>query len=694
MQKKLNDLKNTIKKTVFKSGDYAYLISSAFMKEFEDCAKKNYPITEIDNSSLFKGEYFVPNLVEGKDYFAVNETTWNELCFEFDVKKTAKVKVLDDGRPELYPMNLTVQYGKQTKQMIISKSADISTLVLRILMEFMIPNDQFELWTPGARECVKQEGTVYECLKGCYRVEVKPIERQQAPQKQQIKGIKPLFTTNSTTNANQNKNQNDNNNNQNTNSNSNSSANTTESTQNIESNTTQQPPEIERPKQKPAGLKNLGNTCYMNSSLQCLASIPQFVDELFKIDKTEKKLTKALLQIITSLRTKTNTVIDTESFKSVIDELLPQFYGYGQQDAQEFTSALIDKLNEETPSIGKLFYGNMKSSTICAECKKVSISDEKFSCLSLPVSGFRRVTFVPWSNEEPLIKLFAPPKDKKFFLLAEKDQKFIQVQWPAPEFDELYALEYKEIKPNKAYAIIKVRATGGRVLTCPLIAEVPINEKVAETRLRGLVSTRISDLWHKEFRPQATPNWKIISGPERFKKITQDPNCLLCNEQLQVEIRSGFADPSKGFRDIRTRHLSTTSSVSDLIGAFLECTRLDADNVWKCTCGVSTRAIRQSEVVTAPNILILQLKRFAVGKHSVDRDSTPVIIPKELELCGNKYQLRSISNHAGGIGAGHYTALAERNGFCYNFNDSKVSFSQGFPNESYGAYVLFYSFVD
>ena len=656
MNKKLQELKNTIKKTTFKAGEAAYLISMDFLKEYEDCARKNIPIFELDNSSLFKKELFKPNLVEGRDYVAVSQETWEELQFEFDVKREARVKVLENGRPELYPLNISVSYMKQNRTMIISKSADISTLILRIVMEFCIPQEiYFELYTPGSSEPVPSEGTVMECLKGSYRVEVRIIERQKKEVKQ-LRGIKPLFQT-----------------------------------QVPEKAKEEAKPKIEKPKSKPCGLNNLGNTCYMNASLQCLASVPQFVKKLNEIE-TQEKVTHAVKQLITTMCNRVNASIDTAAFKAAIDEALPQFRGYEQQDAQEFTLALIDKMCEEVPDFVPLFFGTMKSSTTCAECKKVSNSDEKYSCLSLPVAGAKRVIFVPWSNGEQMIRLFAPPSDKKTILVADQNKHFIPVQWPASEFDDVYALEVPELKPNKCVALIRLRTTGDRVLASPLLAEVPVNEKIAETRLKGFVSSRISDLWKKEFRPQITPNWRIVCGPERFSKPKD--GSVLCSEELVVEVRPMFVKPEKGYTDIRTRPIFTTPSLNDLIGSFLECTRLDQDNVWKCSCGASTRAIRQSQITSSPPVLILQLKRFSVGKKHVDRDVTPVEISTEIQLDNKKYILRSISNHAGGTGAGHYTALAQRNGFVFSFNDSKVSVAQGFPKESYGAYVLYYSIVE
>lgn len=58
-----------------------------------------------------------------------------------------------------------------------------------------------------------------------------------------------------------------------------------------------------------------------------------------------------------------------------------------------------------------------------------------------------------------------------------------------------------------------------------------------------------------------------------------------------------------------------------------------------------------------------------------------------------KYDLIAISNHMGGLGSGHYTAIALNNGRWVDFNDSMVSATKSTMPETFAsreAYILYY----
>ncbi|KAF5734371.1 Ubiquitin carboxyl-terminal hydrolase 10 [Tripterygium wilfordii] len=179
-----------------------------------------------------------------------------------------------------------------------------------------------------------------------------------------------------------------------------------------------------------AGLQNLGNTCFMNSALQCLVHTPPLV-EYFLQDYLEEintenplgmhgELALAFGELLRKLWSSGRTTIAPRVFKGKLARFAPQFSGYNQHDSQELLAFLLDGLHEDLNRVKKRPYiemkdsdgrldeevadecwrnhkarndsvivdvcqGQYKSTLVCPVCKKISITFDPFMYLSLPL---------------------------------------------------------------------------------------------------------------------------------------------------------------------------------------------------------------------------------------------------------------------------------------------------------------------
>lgn len=189
------------------------------------------------------------------------------------------------------------------------------------------------------------------------------------------------------------------------------------------------------------GLNNLGNSCYMNSALQCLVHIPElmnyFIYEYYKNEinydnplGNNGKIALSFAGLISNLfdyrLNKNIHSFAPREFKSTIGYYNSMFSGYHQQDSQELIAFLLDGLHEDLNRILKkpytekpelpddkvndpievsklaqdcwnihklrnnsviidLFVGLYKSTLICPVCSKVSITFDPYNDLTLPL---------------------------------------------------------------------------------------------------------------------------------------------------------------------------------------------------------------------------------------------------------------------------------------------------------------------
>ncbi|KAF1456593.1 Ubiquitin carboxyl-terminal hydrolase 2, partial [Pygoscelis antarcticus] len=189
------------------------------------------------------------------------------------------------------------------------------------------------------------------------------------------------------------------------------------------------------------GLRNLGNTCFMNSILQCLSNTKelrdyclqnQYLRDLNNNSRMRTALMSEFAKLIQLLWTSSpNDSVSPSEFKTQIQRYAPRFVGYNQQDAQEFLRFLLDGLHSEVnrvlvrprastdtldhlpddeksrqmwrryqeredSRIGDLFVGQLKSSLTCSECGYCSTAFDPFWDLSLPIpkKGYGEVTLM------------------------------------------------------------------------------------------------------------------------------------------------------------------------------------------------------------------------------------------------------------------------------------------------------------
>ena len=121
------------------------------------------------------------------------------------------------------------------------------------------------------------------------------------------------------------------------------------------------------------GLENLGNTCFMNSSLQCLLHIEPLVSYFLAtdIDKVLNKkspmkglIASSFAQLVREISdAAAGSAIAPVNFQKVVGRHAPHLLDNQQQDCQEFLRFLLDGMSEDLCRRQQSAVGNMGSST-------------------------------------------------------------------------------------------------------------------------------------------------------------------------------------------------------------------------------------------------------------------------------------------------------------------------------------------
>uniref|UniRef100_A0A3B5L6N0 ubiquitinyl hydrolase 1 n=1 Tax=Xiphophorus couchianus TaxID=32473 RepID=A0A3B5L6N0_9TELE len=179
------------------------------------------------------------------------------------------------------------------------------------------------------------------------------------------------------------------------------------------------------------GLSNLGNTCFMNSSIQCVSNTKPLSDyflsgrhlyELNRINPIGMRghMAKCYGDLVLELWSGTQKSIAPLKLRWTIAKYAPRFNGFQQQDSQELLAFLLDGLHEDLNRVHEkpyvelkdsdgrpdwevaseawenhlrrnrsivvdLFHGQLKSQVKCKTCGHISARFDPFNFLSLPL---------------------------------------------------------------------------------------------------------------------------------------------------------------------------------------------------------------------------------------------------------------------------------------------------------------------
>ncbi|XP_033921260.1 ubiquitin carboxyl-terminal hydrolase 42-like [Melopsittacus undulatus] len=160
------------------------------------------------------------------------------------------------------------------------------------------------------------------------------------------------------------------------------------------------------------GLQNMGNTCYLNATLQCLTYTPPLANYMLSLEHSKSCQEKGFCMMCT-LEAHINQALrlSKKAVKpmSVINGLrrTGKHFRYGrQEDAHEFLSFTVEALqkaclngsttldtsSQATTLINQIFGGYLRSQVKCLNCKAVSEAYEPFLDITLDIETVTSVT--------------------------------------------------------------------------------------------------------------------------------------------------------------------------------------------------------------------------------------------------------------------------------------------------------------
>ena len=367
------------------------------------------------------------------------------------------------------------------------------------------------------------------------------------------------------------------------------------------------------------GLTNLGNTCYMNSALQCLRATEEltcfFLASAWKKELNkgnplghEGKMAITYASLIDSIFNTSSSSFTPSDFKRMLSKCGPQFSGYGQQDSQEFMSFLVDALHEdmnrihqkpyiENPDsddskvkdeeyikelgnifrdnyrkrndsvIHDLFNGFYKNTMVCPDCDKISVTFDPYLLLTLQLplehSWQHTISFIPLHGAPVKVDI-----DMDKHATIKQLKEYVAKKVPGLDANRLMMAEvfskkfYRTVEDKQTIAEANIQPRDDMVLY--ELDEAPTNfpppKRKKKSGYRSMLSWNNDDDEEAEIPGDDSPMADVMMVPVFQRAVNQyGSSKQLANTPFFVTVNR---DEARNFQDIFRKILARVASLT------------------------------------------------------------------------------------------------------------------------------------
>ncbi|KAL5474915.1 hypothetical protein EMCRGX_G026942 [Ephydatia muelleri] len=341
------------------------------------------------------------------------------------------------------------------------------------------------------------------------------------------------------------------------------------------------------------GLQNLGNTCYMNSTLQCLGNTTClrdfFITGSYLKDLNKRnvlgyngELATSFCKMVRKLWSGEQQSFAPERLKDVIEKRHPNYDGLMQHDAHEFMSLLLDGLHEDLNRVTMkplteavvsdgqsdvevakqawkvhrmrndsflvdFFQGQFRSTLVCSECSKVSVTFDPFMTMSVPIPNNLRqlpVFFVPKEPDTfPTKYVLKLPPEANLELLKASVARKTGISMPQLRVFEAYKGKFQTMHSDNQKPIKSI-GDNDIIIVAEVISPKEAKGRVVELNVIQRVQLPI-------FPKKCTNCGKVAEEGTKLLRCSKCKTIGYCNEACQrndwsahkLKCKSGVPSP-------------------------------------------------------------------------------------------------------------------------------------------------------